>query len=359
MLEPLVISQNHLLISGHRRLQALQNLGWQEVNCQIIQVDESEATSLIIHFNKQRIKTCRELLNEGKTLFPLMKVGQGKRSDLTSDLQTRSGRTRDIVGEAVGVSGSHLEKLLYIEKNQPHLIAYIDNGEVSVLQAYRQARQLNAPKSGRQLPANTNKHQNNKLEVMTGDCEILLQQLDVNSFHACITDPPYGIEMAQWDFSVPTVDIWKQVYRVLKPGAFLLSFASPRLYHRMAVAIEDAGFLIKDQIMWMTTTRMPKRNQLKGAHEPIVVAQKPLDGTLEQNHLKWGCGLIDIEDARVAWDGDIPPDYALGGFQRTVYGKATIKGSTKQLGKISANKNGRYPSNIIGEVHPNEQKYFY
>ena len=70
--------------------------------------------------------------------------------------------------------------------------------------------------------------------------------------------------------------------------------------HRLACNVEDAGFTIKDQIMWMTTTKMPKHNRLKPAHEPIVVAQKPYQGSLAANFEKWGCGMIDTETTRVS-----------------------------------------------------------
>ena len=94
--------------------------------------------------------------------------------------------------------------------------------------------------------------------IITGDCQEVLSNYGENHFHACITDPPYGMGMDDWDHTVPPVELWREVYRVLKPGSFCLSFCSPQLYHRMAVAVEDAGFNIQDQIMWMVTTKMAK-----------------------------------------------------------------------------------------------------
>ena len=166
--------------------------------------------------------------------------------------------------------------------------------------------------------------------------------------------------MEKWDHAVPTVDIWEEVYRVLRPGAFCLSFCSPELYHRMAVAVEDAGFVIKDQIMWMTTTKMPKHNRLKPAHEPIVVAQKPFKGTIKDNHEKWGCGMIDTDNTRIPWDKKPPTGWVKGGAKRRTFGKeGKTTGTQKEFGTVDANPAGRYPSNIIGEVQPDHQKYFY
>ena len=211
--------------------------------------------------------------------------------------------------------------------------------------------------------------------VLTGNCKKVLSTYGENYFHSCITDPPYGMGMDHWDHSVPDVDIWREVYRTLRPGAFCLAFCSPELYHRLACNVEDAGFMIKDQIMWMTTTKMAKYNRLKQAHEPIVVGQKPYEGSLKENHEKWGCGLIDIENTRVPWDGKPPTGWIKGGEKRRVFGGIQNKAcdiKTKEEYWIDPSTNepiakettggnaaGRYPMNIIGEVQPSEQKYFY
>ena len=206
----------------------------------------------------------------------------------------------------------------------------------------------------------TAKGANRMYSILHGECQQVLSEMEDNFFHACITDPPYGMGMDTWDHAVPTIDIWKEVYRVLKPGAFCLSFCSPELYHRMAVAVEDAGFTIKDQIMWMTTTKMPKHNRLKPAHEPIVVAQKPFKGTIKNNHEKWGCGLIDTDNTRVPWDKKPPTGWVKDGSRRRTFGKeGKTTGTKKEFGTVDANPAGRYPSNIIGEVQPEHQKYFY
>ena len=202
----------------------------------------------------------------------------------------------------------------------------------------------------------------NNFNILTGDCQSILPSYGENFFHSCITDPPYGMDIVgeEWDHAVPSVEIWKEVIRVLRPGAFCLSFCSPELYHRMAVNVEDAGFVIKDQIMWMTTTKMPKFNRLKPAHEPIVVAQKPYEGSLKSNYEKWGCGLIDTETTRVPWDKKPPKGWVAQGAKRRTFGKdGKTTGSGKEFGTVDANPNGRYPSNIIGEVQTEHQKYFY
>ena len=197
-------------------------------------------------------------------------------------------------------------------------------------------------------------------DLFQGDCLDVLKDFKDNTIDSCITDPPYGMGMEHWDHSVPTVEIWEEVLRVLKPGAFCLSFCSPQLYHRMATAVEDAGFDIKDQIMWMVTTKMPKKNRLKPAHEPIVVAQKPFKGSIQKNFDEWGVGVIDVLNTRVPWDGKPPTGWVKGGAKRRTFGKeGKTTGTQEEFGKVDANPDGRYPSNIIGVVQPEHQKYFY
>jgi site-specific DNA-methyltransferase (adenine-specific) len=190
-----------------------------------------------------------------------------------------------------------------------------------------------------------------------------MKSMEANSIDACITDPPYGMEIAGvgWDHNVPPVDTWREVYRVLKPGAFVLSFCAPEFYHRMAVAVEDAGFRPLDMVVWMVTTKMAKANRLKPAHEPIFVAQKPLEGTIEKNFEKWGCGKINIENARVPWDGKPPTGWVKGGSKRRAFGGNVAKASEQAVKETEdANPNGRYPSNIVGHFDdPEHQKYFY
>ena len=201
---------------------------------------------------------------------------------------------------------------------------------------------------------------NKTFSILLGNSKEVLSSYGDNTFHSCITDPPYGMNMDHWDHSVPYVDIWIEVFRTLRPGAFCLAFCSPELYHRLACNVEDAGFIIKDQIMWMTTTKMPKHNRLKPAHEPIVVAQKPYKGTLQNNFEKWGCGLIDTENTRIPWDKKPPTGWVKDGAKRRTFGRdGKTTGTQEEFGTVDANPAGRYPSNIIGDVLPEHQKYFY
>lgn len=200
-------------------------------------------------------------------------------------------------------------------------------------------------------------------KIICSDNISAMQSMAENSIDACITDPPYGMGIAGvgWDHDVPPVETWREVYRVLKPGAFVLSFCSPELYHRMASKVDDAGFRPMDMITWMITTKMAKANRLKPAHEPIFVAQKPLEGSIEKNFEKWGCGKINLTTTRVPWDKEPPKGWIRGGHHRRAFGSEVEKAAdAPEIYKVDANETGRYPSNIIGHFdEPEIQKYFY
>ena len=103
-----------------------------------------------------------------------------------------------------------------------------------------------------------------ELKLLNGDCLDKLKELEDNSIDSIVTDPPYGLAFMgkKWDYDVPSVEIWQECLRVLKPGGHLLAFAGSRTYHRMAVRIEDAGFEIRDQIMWIYGSGFPKSHNI-------------------------------------------------------------------------------------------------
>jgi hypothetical protein len=99
-----------------------------------------------------------------------------------------------------------------------------------------------------------------ELRLMLGDCLERLRELPDCSVDSVVTDPPYGLSFMgkRWDYDVPSVEVWVECLRVLKPGGHLLAFAGTRTQHRMAVRIEDAGFEIRDMIAWVYGSGFPK-----------------------------------------------------------------------------------------------------
>jgi DNA modification methylase len=150
--------------------------------------------------------------------------------------------------------------------------------------------------------------------LIRGDSLFKLRTLPENSVDAVVTDPPYGLSFMgkKWDYDVPSVQLWREVFRVLKPGGHVLSFGGTRTYHRMVVNIEDAGFEIRDQVQWLYGSGFPKSHNLDGewkgfgtalkpANEPICLARKPLEKglTVAENVLKYGTGALNIDGTRV------------------------------------------------------------
>jgi DNA modification methylase len=243
------------------------------------------------------------------------------------------------------------------------------------------------------------------MTVFLGDCRDVMRTMAENSVDSIVTDPPYelGFMGKSWDSTGVAYDIkvWQECLRVLKPGGHLLAFGGSRTYHRLACAIEDAGFQIRDQIMWVYGSGFPKslniskaidkaagverevlstyethdiRNAglmdrkgsmtvevtapataeakqwegwgtaLKPAHEPIVLARKPLDGTVANNVLTHGVGGINIDGCRV---GRADGDDSSAGNRTATFGTQDTSSGGDGSGGWSQNEQGRFPANFI------------
>jgi site-specific DNA-methyltransferase (adenine-specific) len=115
---------------------------------------------------------------------------------------------------------------------------------------------------------------------MLGDCLERLRELPDCSVDSVVTDPPYGLSFMgkKWDYDVPSVEVWTECLRVLKPGGHLLAFAGTRTQHRMAVRIEDAGFEIRDMIAWVYGSGFPKSLDVSKAIDKAAGAEREFIG---------------------------------------------------------------------------------
>jgi len=244
-------------------------------------------------------------------------------------------------------------------------------------------------------------------QILHGNNLDILPTLADNSVDSIVTDPPYelGFMGKKWDSSgiAYSVELWQHCLRVLKPGGHLLSFGGTRTYHRVAVAIEDAGFELRDSIAWLYGSGFPKSldvskaidkaagaerevirektyeltktdgvygeslntskprsesaeitapstpeaqqwqgwgTALKPAFEPVIVARKPIEGTVANNVLKWGTGGLNIDGSRIGTETISTHNAPKGSFAGGEPDRGSDTSSYKE-------HTGRWPANII------------
>ncbi len=248
------------------------------------------------------------------------------------------------------------------------------------------------------------------IDIHHGDCREVMATLDAESVDAIVSDPPYGLSFMGkgWDHGVPGVEFWTEALRVAKPGAHLLAFGGTRTYHRLACAIEDAGWEIRDCVMWVYGSGFPKSHDvskaidkaagavrprvpggqdgnnailgarksgeaisgeaisgeaiqwsgwgtaLKPAWEPIIVARKPLVGTVAENVLTHGTGAINVDGCRVQFKGDGDGQWsstAANGANGQCKGKGNAFGfygaNSEPKDNVRYDSSGRWPANLI------------
>ena len=253
-----------------------------------------------------------------------------------------------------------------------------------------------------------------KYQILHGDNRETLKTIADNSIDAIVTDPPYGIDFLgkAWDANTGALETYQECLRVLKPGGHILAFSAARTYHHLAVTLEQAGFEIRDQIMWIYSSGFPKSQDigrsiqrglgvkekkahkhnvprnggagdtkhsesdgqivvtdpeakkwegwgtaLKPAHEPIALARKPIKLSIARNCLTHGVGALNIDATRIPVEGADTRSGGSDGWDRVEFGQAE---PNKYSGDgYVPNEQGRFPSNVLGEIAEPYPKYFY
>ncbi len=174
--------------------------------------------------------------------------------------------------------------------------------------------------------------------LILGRCEDVLPTLEAASFDCVVTDPPYNLNFMSksWDQSGVAFqpETWEAVARPLKPGGVLMAFGGTRTFHRIACAIEDAGFRIQDTLCWLHGQGFPKHKaHLKPAWEPIILARKP--GPL------W----LGVEEGRIGTGDDVVT------FDRLAGERSREQYRTGTCGDVSPSGKGRWPANLALSHH--------
>lgn len=223
------------------------------------------------------------------------------------------------------------------------------------------------------------------IRILHGFSQVLLRDLQADSIDACVTDPPYHLTQASrgghartnnpetphgryrigdkgfmgkvWDGGDIAMrpEFWAEVLRVLKPGAHLLAFGGTRTHHRVWCAIEDAGFEVRDTLGWLYGSGFPKSHNgewggtaLKPAWEPIILARKPLAGTVEANWREHGTGALNIDACRVGATKEVSASVIRASGGSSLSG--SVDGSLRKESGDESGHNpnvGRWPANII------------
>ncbi len=280
LLEKIVIDQKNQIISGHRRLEAVKRLGWRKIDVEKIKVSESDEIKYLIHHNKQRIKTCRELLNEVKVLTTQYLIGQGKRSDLVDYVSTTSvspnqSRTRDIVSEMVGISGGQIARLLFIDKENPEFIDLIDKGILTINQAYLETSRKKKEKDSRIMkldePLSSNEYRT------FYKCSSNMNDLNDGEVNLIFTSPPYwnkrryidsdclGNETSPGQYVENLINHLSDCYRVLhSTGSFFLNLGDTfnngnllNIPHKVVIGLQDNNWILRNTIIWSKTNPKP------------------------------------------------------------------------------------------------------
>lgn len=193
--------------------------------------------------------------------------------------------------------------------------------------------------------------------IHIGDCLQVMPTLAASSADSIVTDPPYGLGFMgkAWDHGVPGAEFWLEALRVAKPGAFLAAFGGTRTFHRLACGIEDAGWELRDTLMWVYGSGFPKSHNgpwggtaLKPAWEPIILARKPLAGTVEANWREHGTGALNIEGCRIAGEPVRIENYASDGANGCMshgHGGGSGHAGRPRVARIETS--GRWPANLV------------
>ena len=298
LLQPIIVNQNYLIISGHRRYEAIKILGWKDVDIEIKEIKEDETEIFIVHANKQRIKKASELLAEYHALRRINKKQQGKRNDLTFDTRNKSVNSREEIADVIGVSGSQLGRLLYVEKHRPELIKSIDEEILTIRHSYYHIKREIKDKQ-KTKPIKENKLDLDGWSFYNKSSHDMSMELDDGSVQLIFTSPPYfglreynqekglGNEDSVEEYIENLCNHFKDCYRVLSnDGSFYLNIGDrwvnndlQNIPYKVVDRLKQDGWILRSQIVWHKENYKPRpaTNTAIPSWEPIFHLVKSKD----------------------------------------------------------------------------------
>ena len=299
LLQPLIIDSRNQVISGNRRFESVKRLGWEEVQVEVKEVNDGEEELLLIHFNKQRIKSFKELINEYLILDGYYRKGQGRRTDLTSVKSNRSS-SRDIVSKEMGISSSQLQRLIFIHKYHPDHIELLDKGILTVNQSYLQIQRELKEKESREIkPNNKSKTTKNSSWRFYQKSSHDMSELKDGEVQTIFTSPPYwnkrkyseeeglGNEKTSEEFVINLSEHLRDCKRVLNErGSFFLNLGDTfyngnlqNVPHRVVLKLQEQGWMLRNTIIWSKTNPKPSssKSNLTPSYEFIFHLVKSKD----------------------------------------------------------------------------------
>mgnify|MGYP000846667998 CR=1 FL=1 len=299
LLQPLVIDQNNQIISGNRRFESIKRLGWIDVEVELRVVNDGEEELLLVHYNKQRVKSFREILNEYLVLKKYYEVGQGKRTDLTSVRSNKSLNGRDNVSEQIGISSSQLGKLLFIYKHQPYHIDLLDKGILTVNQSYlqisREVKELRSRNENQNIISNSISNSWRFYHKSSDN----MSELKDEEIQTIFTSPPYwnkrlyskeggiGNEKKSKEYIKNLVNHLEDCWRVLNTkGSFFLNLGDTfhkgnlqNIPHKVVIELQNNGWILRNTIIWSKTNPKPSstKTNLTPSYEFIFHLVKSLE----------------------------------------------------------------------------------
>jgi len=283
LLQSIIVNEKYQILSGHRRFEAIKRLGWEEIEVEVKEVKEHETDYYLVQYNKQRVKSTKELLNEYEVVEKHFKRQQGKRSDLTFVLRNKSDKPinrRDTIADELGIGSSTLGKLLFIKKHREDYIDVIDKGIATIQQTYTQvSREIKEKESLSYKPKSKPKKKGDwRVYYKSSDD---LSELKDGEVQTIFTSPPYwnkrtyleggglGNEPNPHQYIENLSEHLKSCFRVLnRRGSFFLNIGDTfldgdlqNIPHQVVLKLKEQGWILRNTIVWSKTNPKPSSSK--------------------------------------------------------------------------------------------------